>query len=175
MGERKGLITFKGSPLTLVGTELRVGDDAPDFLAVANDMSEVRFSSLRAGGGVFVLSSVPSLDTSVCSTETHTFNKKASDFGPEVTLLTVSMDLPFAQARWCGAMGVDRVKTLSDYRYTSFGAGWGVLIKEWRLLARCIFVVDRKGKIRYIQLVKEIATEPDYAAVLDAVKKLRAE
>jgi len=115
---------------------------------------------------------VPSLDTPVCDLETRRFNQEAATLGPGVAVLTLSMDLPFAQKRWCGAAGVDKVTTLSDHRDASFGAAYGTLIRELRLLARCVFVVDKDGVLRYIQLVKEIAQEPDYAAVLDAVKKL---
>ena len=116
--------------------------------------------------------SVPSLDTAVCDMETRRFNKEAEGLGPDVVILTISMDLPFAQKRWCGAAGVDRVVTLSDHREASFGLGYGMLIKELRLLARSIFVVDREGLIRYIQVVGEITDEPDYDEVLDAVRKI---
>jgi len=170
MEERKGLVTFMGNPLTLVGPSLKAGDKAPDFSVLDNNLNPVRLSSYK--GKVCILSSVPSLDTPVCDLETRRFNQEAATLGPDVVVLTLSMDLPFAQKRWCGAAGVDKVITLSDHREASFGTAYGVLIKELRLLARCVFVVDQGGIIRYIQLVKEIAQEPDYAAVLDAVKKL---
>jgi thiol peroxidase len=170
MKERAGAVTMKGSPLTLLGEEVREGQKAPDFTALATDLSPVSLASLR--GKVGVLASVPSLDTSVCDLETRRFNKEAAGLGPEVRILVVSMDLPFAQKRWCGAAGVENVKTLSDHRDAAFGLAYGVLIKELRLLARAIFVVDRQGIVRYTQLVKEIATEPDYAAVLAAVRKV---
>jgi thiol peroxidase len=170
MTERAGLVTFKGSPLTLLGSEVRVGDEAPDFTAVDTDLAPVSLASQR--GKVVVLASVPSLDTSVCSVETRRFNQEAAGLDAEVQIITVSMDLPFAQKRWCGAEGIRRVKTLSDHRDAAFGLAYGVLIKELRLLARAVFVVDRQGAIRYARLVKEIATEPDYAAVLDAVRRL---
>ena len=170
MKERKGIITSKGNPLTLIGKEVKVGEAAPDFVVIDNDMSPVKFSSFR--GKVCVISSVMSLDTSVCSIETGKFNDEASRLGSDVVILTISMDLPFAQKRWCGAEGVDKVITLSDYRDASFGTSYGVLIKELRLLTRAIFVVDRDGTIRYIQIVKETSTEPDYKAVLSAVKEL---
>jgi thiol peroxidase len=121
---------------------------------------------------VCIISSVPSLDTPVCDTETRRFNEEAGKLGDEVVILTVSMDLPFAQKRWCGLAGVDKVTTLSDHRDAAFGKAYGVLIKELRLLARVVFVVDREGRIQYIQLVKELTEEPNYEAVLDAVKKL---
>lgn len=119
-----------------------------------------------------MISSVPSLDTPVCDTSTRRFNEKASQLGEKVVILTISMDLPFAQARWCGAAGVRRVQTLSDYRDASFGLSYGVLLKDLRLLARAVFVIDPAGIIRYVQVVDEIAKEPDYEAVIEAVKKL---
>ena len=171
MAERTGLITFKGNPLTLVGNEVKVGQKAPDAELVANDLSVVRLSSLRAGK-VCILTSVPSLDTSVCDRETRRFNEEAGKLGPDVVVLTVSMDLPFAQKRWCGAAGVQNVQTLSDYREAAFGNAYGVLIKELRLLARAVFVLDKPGMIRYVELVKEVASEPNYDAALAAAKKL---
>jgi len=170
MVERPGIVTMKGNPLTLSGTELRVGDQAPDFVALDNDLNPVGFDSFR--GKVCIISSVPSLDTPVCDMETRRFNDEASRLGDEVVVITVSMDLPFAQKRWCGAAGVDRVQTLSDHREGSFGRAYGVLIKELRLLARAVFVVDQQGTIRYLELVKEIANEPNYESVLGAVKEL---
>jgi thiol peroxidase len=170
MEERKGLVTFMGNPLTLLGPALKAGDKAPNFNVLDNNLNPVQLSSYK--GKVCILSSVPSLDTPVCDLETRRFNQEAATLGSDVAVLTLSMDLPFAQKRWCGAAGVDKVTTLSDHRDASFGTAYGTLIKELRLLARCVFVVDRDGVIRYIQLVKEIAQEPDYAAVLDAVKKL---
>src|SRR4030042_1174289 len=128
MKERKGVITMKGSSLTLVGKEARVGDAAPDFEVVANDMSAVRFSSYH--GKVCIICSVPSLDTSVCDIETRRFNEEAGKLGSDVAVLTISMDLPFAQKRWCGAAGVDNVRTLSDSRGASFGKAYGTPIKE---------------------------------------------
>jgi thiol peroxidase len=170
MEERAGVVTMRGNPLTLVGKELQQGDAAPDVELLDNDLSPVRLSSFQ--GKVCVVSSVPSLDTPVCDMETRRFNEEAGGLGEDVVIVTVSMDLPFAQKRWCGAAGVDRVVTLSDHREGSFGMEYGVLIKELRLLARCVFVLDREGVVQYIQTVKEIAEEPDYKAVLDAVKAL---
>jgi len=169
MNERKGVITMKGKPLTLAGKEVNVGDKAPDAEVVANDLSEIKLSSYQ--GKVCIITSVPSLDTSVCDMETRRFNEEAGKLG-DVVVLTISMDLPFAQKRWCGAAGVKNVQTLSDYRYSSFGKEYGVLIKELRLLARTVFVVDKAGVVRYVQIVPEIATEPDYDAVLKAAKDL---
>lgn len=170
MNERQGIVTMKGNPITLVGAEPEVGDQAPDFTAVDNDLAPVSLDSFR--GKVCVISAVPSLDTPVCDMETRRFNDEASRLGDDVVILTISMDLPFAQKRWCGAAGVDRVQTLSDHRDASFGMAYGVLIKELRLLARAVFVVDQQGIIKYVELVKEIADEPDYESILAAVTGL---
>jgi thiol peroxidase len=170
MQERKGIITMKGKPLTLVGNEVKLGQKAPDFEVIANDMSSVNLSSFK--GKVCIICSVPSLDTSVCDIETRRFNEEAGKLGSDVVVLTISMDLPFAQKRWCGAAGVKNVQTLSDYREASFGKAYGVLIKELRLLARAVFVLDKDDTIRYIQIVKEVASEPNYEAALEAVKGL---
>ena len=170
MQERSGVITMKGNPLTLAGNELKVGDPAPDVTLLGNDLSPVKISSFK--GKVRVLSVVPSLDTPVCDIQTRRFNDEAGKLGDDVAILTVSMDLPFAQSRWCGAAGVEKVVTLSDHREAGFGAAYGVLIKELRLLARAILVVDKDDTIQYIELVKEVAEEPDYDAALEAVKKL---
>ena len=170
MKERTGMITMKGNPLTLMGNEVKVGEMAPDFVVLDNNLSPVKFSSFR--GKTCILSSVPSLDTPVCDMETRKFNEEAGRLGPDVAILTVSMDLPFAQKRWCAAAGVDKVQTLSDHRDASFGTSYGVLIKELRLLARAVFLVDRKGIIQYIQLVKEVTKEPDYEAALNTLRKL---
>lgn len=170
MNERSGIITFKGNPMTLLGPELQVGDKAPDFCAVDNTLAPVGIDT--HAGKIRVISAVPSLDTPVCDTETRRFNQEAAALPDTVVVLTVSLDLPFAQKRWCGAAGIDKVTTLSDYRDRSFGQNYGVLIKELLLLARCIFVVDGQGIIRYIQQVPEVTSEPDYAAVMAAVKTL---
>jgi len=170
MEERKGIITFQGNPLTLVGPELKTGEKAPDFRVVNNGLAPVTLADFK--GKIKVLCAVPSLDTPVCDTETRRFNQEAAGLPDKVAVLTISMDLPFAQGRWCGAAGIDRVTTLSDYQDRSFAAAYGVLIGELKLLARAIFVVDEADTIRYIQLVKEITDEPDYGAVLGAVKAL---
>jgi thioredoxin-dependent peroxiredoxin len=173
MEERKGLVTMKGKPVTLVGQAIKVGQKSPDFEVTANDLSPVKFSSFA--GKVCIIASVPSLDTAVCDIETRKFNEKAAGLGSDVVVLTISMDLPFAQKRWCGAAGIKNVQTLSDYRDASFGNAYGVLIKDLRLLARAVFVVDKKGVVRYLQIVPEIATEPDYDAALKAVKELQGQ
>jgi thiol peroxidase len=170
MGERKGAVTMKGNPLTLIGNEVKVGDAAPDLTLLDNGLSPVKLSSFR--GKNCVLASVPSLDTPVCDMESRRFNEEAARLGADVAILIISMDLPFAQKRWCGATGVTKVQTLSDHREASFGNSFGVLIKELRLLARAVFLVDKKGTIKYIQLVKEVTQEPNYQEVLDALKKL---
>jgi thiol peroxidase len=170
MGERKGAVTMKGNPLTLTGNEVKVGDAAPDVTLLDNGLSPIKLSSFR--GKNCVLASVPSLDTPVCDMESRRFNEEATRLGADVAILIISMDLPFAQKRWCGAAGVTKVQTLSDYRDASFGDSFGVLIKELRLLARAVFLVDKKGTIKYIQLVKEVTQEPNYQEVLDALKKL---
>ncbi len=165
--ERKA-ITFKGNPLTLIGAELKVGEKAPDFKLLANDLSEVTLASSK--GKTRILSVVPSLDTPVCDLQTKRFNEEASKFPSDVIVLTVSMDLPFAQARWCGAAGAKNVKTLSDHREASFGKAYGVLIKELRLLSRAIFIVGANDKIQYVEYVKEITEHPNYEKALGGLK-----
>jgi len=170
--EGKRIVTMKGNPLTLSGNPVKVGEPAPDFEVVANDLSEVKLSSFL--GKTCLISSVPSLDTSVCDTQTRKFNEQAKTFGDNVEILTISMDLPFAQARWCGAAGIENVQTLSDYRKAEFGSAFGILIQELRLLARAVFIVDSEGIIRYIQIVDELTNEPDYADALEALKGITA-
>lgn len=171
MAERTGLVTMKGNPITLTGSEVNVGQKAPDAKLVANDLSIVKLSSLSRGK-VCIITAVPSLDTPVCDLETRRFNVEAGNLGDAVVVLAISMDLPFAQTRWCGAAGVKNVQTLSDHRDAAFGKAYGVLIKDLRLLARAVFVVDKQGVIQYVELVKEVASEPDYVAALNAAKKL---
>lgn len=170
MNERTGIITFKGNPFTLLGAELKVGAKAPEFRVVDNSLAPITLASYR--GKIKVISAVPSLDTPVCDTETRRFNQEAAGLPDNVVVLTISLDLPFAQKRWCGAAGIDRVTTLSDYQERSFASAYGVLIKELKLLSRSIFVIDADDTIRYIQIVPEVTSEPDYAAVIAAVKSL---
>lgn len=170
MSETQATIKFKGSPLHLAGSEVNVGEPAPDFEALANDLSAVKLSTFR--GKTCVICSVPSLDTPVCDTEVRKFNESATSLGDNVAVLVISMDLPFAQSRWCGAAGVKNVQTLSDYRDADFAGKYGVLIKELRLLARTVFVVDKEGVIRYKEVVDEMTNEPDYEAALQAVKEI---
>ena len=168
--ERSGLVAFKGNPMTLLGTEVKVGDKAPDFKVVDNAMQPATLDSFR--GKIKIISAVPSLDTPVCDMETRRFNQEADRMPENVVVLTVSMDLPFAQKRWCAAAGVEKVKTLSDFQARSFGPAYGVLIKELQLLARAVFIVDDQDVVRYVEIVPEIAKEPDYGRILEAVKAL---
>lgn len=170
MSERTGLVTIHGNPLTLLGPALKVGDPAPDFTLVTNDLAPATLADYA--GKTLVLSAVPSLDTPTCDMETRRFNTEAAKLGEGVRILTISMDLPFAQKRWCGAAGIDKVQTLSDHRAAEFGLKYGVLIKELRLLARAVFVVDRAGKLAHVQIVPELSSEPDYAAALAALAAL---
>jgi thiol peroxidase len=170
MSELTGIITFKGNPMTLLGQALKVGDIAPDFAVVDNGLAAASLSSFT--GKIKIISAVPSLDTPVCDTETRRFNQEAASLPGDVVVLTISLDLPFAQKRWCGAAGIDKVITLSDYRDRSFGLGYGVLIKELLLLTRAVFVVDAANVIRYIQIVPEVTGEPDYAAAIAAANAL---
>lgn len=168
---RTGVISRGGKPLTLEGSPARVGERAPEFTAVANDMADKKLSDWA--GKVVILSTVPSLDTPVCDKETRQFNERASGLGDGAVVLTVSMDLPFAQKRWCGAAGVDRVVTLSDSKLREVGSRYGLRIRENGLLARAVTVIDAKGVIRYQQIVPDIAQEPDYDAAIAAAKAAR--
>jgi thiol peroxidase len=169
--ERSGAVTMRGNPVTLVGPEIKAGDVAPDFTAVDNDLGAVDLSD--SAGKVRVLNVIVSVDTPVCDAQTRRFNEEAAGLGSGVEILTLSMDLPFAQKRWCGDAGVDRVKTLSDYQTASFGEAYGVLIQGLRLHAPAIFVVDGQGAVRYVEYVPEITDHPDYDAVIAAVKQLQ--
>ncbi len=171
MEERTGIVTMGGNPVTLVGKEVKTGDVAPDFEVVDTGLNPVKFASFK--GKVSVILSVPSLDTPVCDLEAQHFDTEIAKLPFDVEVLTISMDLPFALKRWCGARGVKKVKTFSDHRDASFGLAYGVLIKEVRLLARAIFVVDSENVVRYAQLVKEVTDEPDYDSVLNAVHNLQ--
>jgi thiol peroxidase len=163
-------ITMKGKSLVLSGNAVNVGDKAPDFEVVGRDLSLVKFSSFA--GKVCIISSVPSLDTSVCDIMTRRFNEEAVKLEDDVVVLAISMDLPFGQNRWCIAADVKNVFILSDHRTAAFGQAYGVLLKDLRLLARAVFVVDKTGIVRYEQIVPEITHEPDYDKALEEVKKL---
>jgi thiol peroxidase len=165
--ERAGATTLKGNPLTLIGPELKPGDKAPDFTLTGGDLKPVTLKD--TGGQVRIISVVPSLDTPVCDAQTKRFNEEAAKL-PGVDILTVSMDLPFAQKRWCGAFGVDKVKMLSDHKDGSFGSNYGTLIKELRIESRAIFVLDRNNTIRHAEYVKEVADFPNYESALAAAR-----
>lgn len=166
--ERTGIITFKGNPFTLLGTPVNKGDSAPDFTATANDLSPKSLGDYK--GKVIIISVVPSLDTGVCDLQTRRFNAEAASLGNHVQILTISCDLPFAQARWCGAANVANLQTLSDYKDLSFGMNYGVVIKELRLLTRAIFVIDTAGKIVYTEVVPEVTNAVTFDAALAAAK-----
>src|SRR5438128_7797656 len=169
--ERPGATTMKGNPLTLVGPELQTGDHAPDFTVVDGTLSPVNLE--KTGNHVRIISVVPSLDTPVCDLQTKRFNEEAAKL-PGVDILMISMDLPFAQKRWCGAFGVDRIKMLSDHRSASFGEAYGTLIKDLRIESRAIFVLDKDNVIRHVEYVKEVADHPNYDAALAAAKSAGA-
>lgn len=165
--ENAGIITFKGQPMTLLGDIRKVGDAAPDFTVAKNDLTPASLSDYK--GRKRIIASVPSLDTGVCDMETRRFNKEAANH-PNVQILTISMDLPFAQGRWCGAAGVKDLVTLSDYMSADFGLKYGLLIKELKLLTRAVMVVDEGGVIKYLEIVPEVTNQPNYEAALAAVK-----
>lgn len=168
--ERKGVVTIKGNPLTLIGPELKPGKKAPKFTAVDKELKEVSLKDLK--GKIKLISVTPSLDTPVCDMQLRRFNQEASTLPPDVAVLNVSMDLPFAISRFCTTAGIEKVDALSDHRDASFGNAYGVLVKELRLLARSIFVIDRDDVIRYVEIVPEISSHPDYDRALDEVKKI---
>jgi thiol peroxidase len=164
-------VTFKGTPVALAGTEIKPNQQAPDFSVVDTGLQPVRLSTAR--GKVVILSAVPSLDTPVCDMETRRFNEEVTKLGADVEVWTISMDLPFAQKRWCGAAGITRVKTLSDFRDKNFGQAYGTLIKDGPLAgleARAVFVVGKDGQVKHVEYVKEVTTEPNYEAALTAAK-----
>lgn len=168
--ERKGIVTIHGQPLTLTGRILHPGDRAPDFRVLDGKLGEVTLRDFA--GKIKTISVTPSLDTPVCDLQARRFNQEAANLPAEVVVLNISMDLPFAISRFCEAAGIDRVKALSDHRDASFGSGYGVLIKELRLLARSIFIIDKEDVVRYIEIVPEVTTPPDYEKALAALKQL---
>lgn len=168
--ERKNVVTMKGNPLTLVGEEIRVGEKAPGFKALTTELSETGLSDLK--GKIKVVAAVPSLDTPVCDLQIKRFNDEATKMSNDIMVIFISMDLPFAQKRFCGEFNIKRVKTFSDHRDADFGVKYGALIKELRLLARAVFVIDKDDTVTYVEYVKDITTPPNYAAVLEAIKKL---
>ncbi len=165
------VVTMKGNPVTLEGVRVRLGEKAPDFKVLSNDLNEISLKDFS--GKIKLIASVPSLDTPVCDMEIHRFNEEASKISGDVIVIFISMDLPFAQKRFCAASGIDNVKTYSDHRDASFGTNYGVLIKEMRLLARAIFIIDKKDTIRYAEYVKEISSQPAYDAALKVLKEIK--
>jgi len=168
--ERANAVTFLGNPLTLIGNPLSPGDPAPDATVLRQDLTPVRIHDYK--GNTLLISVVPSLDTSVCSAQTKRFNEEASQLPDTVKVLTISMDLPFAQKRFCGAEHIDRIEVLSDHREGAFGQAYGVLVKELRVLCRAVFVVDPQGTVRYAEYVPEIAQHPNYDAALTAARAI---
>lgn len=168
--ERPNAVTFRGNPLTLIGNELKPGDPAPDATVIDQNLNPVNIHSFR--GHTLLISVVPSLDTGVCSAQTKRFNEEASKLPESVKVLTISMDLPFAQKRFCGAENIDKIEVLSDHREGAFGQAYGTLVKELRILSRAVFVVDADGIIRYVEYVPEITQHPNYEAALQAVNAL---
>lgn len=168
--ERKGIVTIKGNPLTLIGPELKAGDKAPDFKVLDSSLKEAGLKDFA--GKTKVISVTPSLDTPVCDMQARRFNQEAGNLPEDVVVINISMDLPFAISRFCATAGIDKVKTFSDHRDCSFGAAYGVLAKELRLLARSIFIVDKNNTIKYIEIVPEMTNHPDYEKALETAKKL---
>jgi thiol peroxidase len=167
--ERPKAVTMRGNPLTLLGPELRAGDPAPEFTALSGKLQEVHLADSK--GKVRILSVIPSLDTPVCDLQTKRFNEEAGKLGENVVVYTISADLPFAANRWCGAVGAKNVQCLSDHRSMSFGDAYGTHVKELRLDARAVFVVDARDEIVHAEYVKEIAEHPNYDAALAAARK----
>ncbi|MBB3186085.1 thiol peroxidase [Microbacter margulisiae] len=163
-------VLFGGNPTPLAGKEVKVGDKAPDFSVVAKDLSEKHLSDFD--GKIKILSIYPSIDTSVCATQNRKFNEAASSLKDDVVILSISMDLPFAQGRFCAAEGLEKVITLSDHRLADFGLKYGFLIEPLRLLARGTVVVDKDNVVRYVEYVHEVTTEPNYEAALSVAKSL---
>ena len=169
MNESSVKVTFAGNPLTLLGNEIKVGDKAPDFIAVGAGLAPVKLSDFA--GKTIIIAVYPSVDTSVCAAQNRRFNAEVNNLN-EVVVLSVSVDLPFAQSRFCAAEGLDNIKTISDHKDLDFGEKYGYVIKELRLLARGTVVIDKSGIVRYIEYVPEVTNEPDYNAALEVVKSL---
>jgi thioredoxin-dependent peroxiredoxin len=163
-------ITFKGNAVTLVGRVLKNGVQAPDFRVTAQDMQEVKLSDFE--GKIKVITTFPSLDTPVCDLQVKEFNKRAGDLSKEVVVIGISKDLPFAQQRFCDSFEIEKIKVVSDYKTTSFGINYGLLIKEMNLLARSVIILDTNNVVRYIQIVPELSTAPDYAAALNKLDEV---
>jgi thiol peroxidase len=168
--ERANVVTFRGNPLTLLGPDLQVGEKAPDFRVVDTDLNSVTLKDFA--GKVLLISVTPSLDTPVCDLQGRKFNELAANLSEDVIVVNISVDLPFAQKRWCGANNIDRIKVLSDYQDRDFGLKYGVLIKELKLLARSVWIIDKDGVIRYKQIVPEVTNEPNYDEAMEALKQI---
>ena len=169
MEKNKEKVTFAGNPVTLIGKEIKVGDQAPDFTVINEKLEAVNLSDYK--GKTIILSVFPSIDTGVCSAQNHRFNKEAANLN-DVEILAISNDLPFALKRFCGAEGIDRLTTLSDHKDLSFGSNYGFLIEELRLLARGTVVIDKEGIVKHVEYVPEITNEPDYESAINTAKKL---
>ena len=163
-------IKFKGNPLNLEGRTLDIGTKAPDFKVMSQDMKDIRLSDFQ--GKVKIITSFPSLDTPVCNLQVREFNKRATGFSSDIVVLGISKDLPFAQKRFCEMNGINNVTVLSDYKYSSFGKNYGLLIKELNLLARAVIILDKNDIVRYIQIVKELTNQPDYEDVFKHLKEI---
>lgn len=168
--ERPNAATFKGNPLTLLGEEVKAGQKAADFKVLAQDLTDKRLSDFK--GKIKLIASVPSLDTPVCDSEIKRFNDEASKLSKDIAIIFISMDLPFAQKRFCQEFEINRVKTYSDHREADFGTKYGVLIKDLRLLARAIFIIDKDDRVAYVEYVKELGSPPNYDAAVSALKKI---
>jgi len=168
--KREAAVLFKGNPATLLGPEIKVGDVAPDFRVVDNGLQPVTLAT--DAGKVRLITVVPSLDTPVCDAMTRHFNQDVASLPDSVVAYTISVDLPFAQKRWCGNAGIDKVQTLSDYQDRSFGLNYGLLLENLKLLARAVYVIDQNDKVVYVELVPEVTSEPNYTAALEAVKQI---
>lgn len=169
MIERHGLIKFHGREVSIQGKDLQVGNTAPEFSAINQDWEEVKILE-KTAGKVRIIAAVPSLDTDVCDRETRRFNQEASQLSDKVVIVVISVDLPFAQRRWCGAAGIDQVLVVSDHNKIDFGEKYACLLREPRILRRAVFVVDKDQKFRYVQYLPDLGMEPDYKSVLDAAK-----
>lgn len=170
MERRENAVKMGGKPVTLLGKEIKVGDKAPEFTALKTDNSEISLEDLK--NKIRIISVVPSVDTGVCELQTISFNEKASELGDDVVIITISMDLPFAQKRFCGAHGIDDSIVVSDHKDASFGLNYGFLMEETRLLARGVVIVDKEGTVQYVEYVDEVSNHPDYDKAIEETKKL---
>lgn len=168
--ETKGIFAAKGNPLTLLGNQIKPGDNAPEIVASDNTLKDVKLSDFK--GKVVVVSVFPSIDTGVCASQTRTFNKRATELSGDVVILTMSKDLPFALGRFCAAEGINNIHTLSDFKFSKFGLEYGFLVKENQLLARGVVVIDKNGVVKYKEITKDILDEPNYDSAIAAVKEL---